>query len=127
MAQYLLDTTTIIDHLRGDKKINSYLIEIGNRGDIVGCCCINVTETYTGMKDKEKEKTDKFIESLYYFGVTKEIAKLAGKLKQKYVKKGKTIATTDVIIAATAIAYGLILITKNVKYYPFTELVIKEI
>ena len=127
MAQYLLDTTTIIDHLRGDKKVNSYLEEIGNRGDIVGCCCINITETYTGMKDKEKEKTDKFIESLYYFGVTKEIAKLAGKIKQKYVKKGKTIATTDVIIAATAIEYGLILITKNVKHYPFSELEIKEI
>ena len=127
MAQYLLDTTTIIDHLRGDKKVNSYLEEIGNRGDIVGCCCINITETYTGMKDKEKEKTDKFIESLYYFGVTKEIAKLAGKVKQKYVKKGKTIATTDVIIAATAIEYGLILITKNVQHYPFSELEIKEI
>ena len=127
MAQYLLDTTTIIDHLRGDKKVNFYLEEIGIRGDIAGCCCINITETYTGMKNKEKEKTDKFIESLYYFGVTKEIAKLAGELKQKYVKKGETLATTDVIIAATAIAYGLTLITKNVKHYPFSELVIKEI
>ena len=127
MAQYLLDTTTIIDHLRGDEKVNFCLEEIGTRGDIAGCCCINITETYTGMKDKEKEKTDKFIESLYYFGVTKEIAKLAGKLKQKYVKKGNTLATTDVIIAATAIAYGLVLITKNVKHYPFSELEIKEI
>ncbi|MHB1377895.1 MAG: PIN domain-containing protein, partial [Candidatus Humimicrobiaceae bacterium] len=77
--------------------------------------------------DKEKEKTDKFIGSLYYFGVTKEIARAAGTLKQKYVKKGKTLSTTDVIIAATAITYGLILITKNVKHYPFPELEIKEI
>jgi len=127
MAQYLLDTTTIIDHLRGNKKVNFYLEEIGTRGDIVGCCCINITETYTGMKDKEKEKTDKFIDSLYYLPVTKEIAKLAGKLKQKYGKKGKTLATSDVIIAATAITYGLILITKNIKHYPFLELEIKEI
>ena len=67
MAGYLLDTTTIIDHLRGDKKINSYLEEIGQRGDIVGCCCINIAETYTGMKEKERGKTDKFIENLYYF------------------------------------------------------------
>ena len=127
MAQYLLDTTTIIDHLRGDKKVNFYLEEVGTRGDIVGCCCINITETYTGMKDKEKEKTDKFVESLYYFPTTKEIAKLAGKLKQKYGKKGKTLAASDVIIAATAITYGLILITKNIKHYPFSELEIKGI
>jgi len=127
MAEYLLDTIIIIDHLRGNKKVSSYLEEIGMRGDIAGCCCINVTEVYTGMKDKEKEKTDKFIESLYYFEVTKEIAGLAGRLKQKYVKKGKTLATTDLIIAATAMIYGLTLITKNTKHYPFSELEIKEI
>ena len=127
MAGYLLDTTTIIDHLRGNKEINSFLEEIGWHGDIVGCCCINVAETYTGMKEKEKEKTNRFIESLYYFEVTKKVAKLAGRLRQEYVEKGKALATTDVIIAATAITYGLTLITKNIKHYPFPELEIKEI
>ena len=120
MAKYLLDTTTIIDHLRGNKKVNSYLERIGQRGDIAGCCCINIAETYAGMRKKEKEKTDRFIESLYYFEVTKEVAKLAGELRQKCFKKGKTLATTDVIITATAMTYSLTLITKNVKHYPFS-------
>ena len=127
MAKYLLDTTTIIDHLRGNKKVNSYLERIGQRGDIPGCCCINIAETYAGMRKKEKEKTDRFIESLYYFEVTKEVAKLAGELRQKCFKKGKTLATTDVIITATAMTYNLILITKNVKHYPFSELIIEEV
>ncbi|MCD6318300.1 type II toxin-antitoxin system VapC family toxin [Candidatus Aerophobetes bacterium] len=126
MARYLLDTTTIIDHLRGNKKVNSLLEEIGQRGDIAGCCCINIAEVYSGMREKDKEKTDRFIESLYYFEVTREIAKLAGELRRKYTKKGKTLATTDVIIAATAITYGLTLITKNIKHYPFPELKIEE-
>jgi len=126
MAKYLLDTTTIIDHLRGNKKVNSYLERIGQRGDIAGCCCINIAETYAGMRKKEKEKTDRFIESLYYFEVTKEVAKLAGELRQKYFKKGKTLATTDVIITAAAMTYNLTLITKNVKHYPFSELRIEE-
>jgi predicted nucleic acid-binding protein len=127
MAKYLLDTTIIIDHLRGDKKVNFYLERIGQRGDIAGCCCINIAETYAGMRKKEKEKTDRFIESLYYFEVTKEVAKLAGELRQKYLKKGKTLATTDVIITATATTYNLILITKNVKHYPFSEPRIEEV
>ena len=127
MAKYLLDTTTIIDHLRGNKKVNSRLEAIGQRGDTAGCCCINIAETYAGMKEKEKEKTDMFIESLYYFEVTKEIAKLAGELRQKHVKKGKTLATSDVIVAAVAVTYGLTLITKNVKHYPFHELGIEEV
>jgi len=127
MAEYLLDTTIIIDHLRGNKKATSYLGEIGMQGDIAGCCCINIAEVYTGVKEKEKEKTDRFIESLYYFEVTKGIAKLAGRLKQKYAKKGKTLAIADVVIAATAMVHGLTLITKNTKHYPFPELKIKEI
>ncbi|MBC7334252.1 MAG: hypothetical protein H5T85_07350 [Actinobacteria bacterium] len=44
MAGYLLDTTTIIKHLRGDEKVTSYLYKIGIRGDIVGFCCINIAE-----------------------------------------------------------------------------------
>ncbi len=56
MASYLLDTTAIIDHLRGDKKVSSYLINIAKRGDLCGCCCINVAETYNAMKGKKKRK-----------------------------------------------------------------------
>ena len=126
MAEYLLDTTTIIDHLRGKKEVNSRLEEIGRRGDTAGCCCINIAETYAGMKEKEKDKTDRFIETLYYFEVTREIAQLAGELRRKYIKKGIILATTDVVIAATAMRYGLILLTKNVKHYPFPELRIEE-
>lgn len=127
MAKYLLDTTTIIDHLRANIKVNSRLEKMGERGDVAGCCCINIAEIYAGMRKKEKEKTDRFIESLYYFEVTREVAKLAGELRQKHGQKGKTLATTDVIIAATAMAYGLILITKNVEHYPFPELEFEEV
>jgi len=126
MAEYLLDTTTIIDHLRGKKEVNSRLEEIGRRGDTAGCCCINIAETYAGMKEKEKDKTDRFIETLYYFEVTREIAQLAGELRRKYIKKGIILATTDVVIAATATRYRLTLLTKNVKHYPFPELRIEE-
>ena len=127
MTEYLLDTTIIIDHLRGDKKVNSYLEKIGQRGDIAGCCCINIAEIYSGMLEKEAEKTDRFINRLYYYEVTREISKVAGKLRQKYQKKGKTLATTDIIIGAAALIYDLILVTKNIKHYPFPELEMKEI
>lgn len=127
MAEYLLDTTTIIDHLRGDREVSAYLEAIGRRGDIAGCCCINIIEVYSGMMEKEAEKTDRFINSLYYYEVNREVSKAAGKLRQKYLKKGITLATTDVIIGAAALTYGLILITKNIKHYPFPELEIKVV
>ena len=103
MAEYLLDTAIITDHLKGDIKANIYLEEIGQRGDVAGCCCVNITEIYSGMLVKEEEKTDRFISSLYFYEVTREISKAAGKLRQKYLKKGITLAITDVIIGATAL------------------------
>jgi hypothetical protein len=127
MAEYLLDTTIIIDHLRGDIKANTFLEEIGQRGDIAGCCCINIAEIYSGMLAKEVEKTNRFINSLYYYEITREISKAAGKLRQNYLRKGTTLAITDVIIGATALIYGLILVTRNIKHYPFPELEIKKI
>ena len=54
MAKYLLDTTAIIDHLKGRKEVTSFLEQLGKQGDIVGCCGINITETYAGMKEHER-------------------------------------------------------------------------
>ncbi len=59
--------------------------------------------------------------------MTKEIAKLSGSLKQKYAKKGNSLSISDVIIGATALTYRLILITKNIRHYPFSELEILNI
>ena len=127
MAEYLLDTTVIIDHLRGDKKVSFYLEKIGLKGDTAGCCCINIAEIYSGMLEKETEKTNRLINSLYYYEVTRDISKTAGRLRRKYSKKGITLATTDVIIGATALIYDLILVTKNIKHYPFPGIEIEEI
>ncbi|MGM0366257.1 MAG: type II toxin-antitoxin system VapC family toxin [Actinomycetota bacterium] len=127
MAEYLLDTTVIIDHLRGDKRVTAFLEEIGLKGDAAGCCCVNIAEVYSGMLKKETEKTDRFIDSLYYYKVTRDISKTAGRLRQKYQKKGITLGTADAIIGATAFVYNLILATKNIKHYPFPEIEIMEL
>lgn len=126
MTDYFLDTTVIIDHLRGNKKVSKFLEEIGQRGDTAGCCCVNIAEVYSGMLEKETEKTNRFINSLYYYEVTRDISKTAGKLRKKYYKKGITLATADVIIGATALIYDLILVTKNIKHYPFPDIKIEE-
>ena len=47
---------------------------------------------------------------------------MAGLLKRDYSRKGVTLATTDVTIAAVAIHHQLTLITDNLKHYPMKEL-----
>ena len=47
--------------------------------------------------------------------VDEKIAKLAGNLRAKQESKGKSRTQADMLIAATAITNGLILVTRNTK------------
>lgn len=127
MANYLLDTTVIIDCLRGKKEAVKFLERIASEGSLAGCCLINIIEIYTGMKDAEKQATKKLIDSLEYYEVTRELAEKAGEYKREYVKKGVTLSLADVTIAAVAIGNNLILATDNPKHYPMPEINLKKI
>ena len=124
MPDYLLDTTAIIDYLRDKSSVPELLEEFCNEGGLLCCCPINIVEVYAGMKDKEKTATDEFLNSLECYEIDREIANLAGELKRKYSKKGITLSTPDVLIAATAIKKHLILVTNNARHFPIEGLMI---
>ena len=46
----------------------------------------------------------------------------AGRIKYEWARKGHSLSLADVLIAATALHYGLTLITDNVKHFPMPEL-----
>lgn len=127
MANYLLDTTVIIDCLRGKKQTVEFLTRVVSEGSLIGCCPINIVEVYAGMRDKESEATGHFLESLEYYEVTKDIARQAGEYKRQYRGKGIVLSLSDVIIAAVAIYNNLILVTDNPKHYPMPEISLKQI
>ncbi len=105
MPEYLLDTTTIIDYLRDRSGVPELLERLCIEGGLLCCCPINIVEVYTGMKDKEKAATDEFLNSLRCYEITQEVGYIAGELKRKYSKKGITLSTADVLIAATALKH----------------------
>lgn len=124
MPDYLLDTTTIIDYLRDKSGVPELLENFCSAGGLLCCSPINIVEVYTGMKDKEKSATDEFLNSLECNEIDRDIATLAGELKREYSKKGITLSTPDVLIAATAIKKHLILVTNNAKHFPIEGLMI---
>lgn len=124
MPDYLLDTTTIIDYLRDKSGVPELLERFCSQGGLLCCSPINIVEVYAGMKDKEKTATDEFLNSLECYEISREIANLAGELKRKYLKKGLTLSTPDVLIAATAIEKHLILVTNNPRHFPVEDLMI---
>ncbi|MBI4532321.1 MAG: PIN domain-containing protein [Candidatus Melainabacteria bacterium] len=121
MASYLLDTSVIIDALNGKRGRVTLLRNLLLTGNLLCCCAINVTEVYAGMKAKERQQTELFLNSLDYYNVTREIATQAGLLKCTWAERGVTLSVSDVTVAAVAIEHGLLLLTDNVKHYPMPE------
>ena len=142
----LLDTDILIDALRGNEKARNFLQSLPD--DPPHCCsAITVAELHSGMRETEREKTTELIESLLALPVTKEIAEMAGKFRRERRNTGADIGTKgtgkaagrqaaqkpesfdleldDCLIAATAVAEGLELATKNTRHYPMPEVRIR--
>ena len=122
MTSYLLDTSIIIDVLNGKRERGKLLQDLLTQGDLLACCPVNISEIYAGMRPKEEAATESFLQSLDFYKITWDVAKLAGLLKRDYSKKGQTLSLPDTTIAAVALEYNLTLITDNTRHYPMPEL-----
>jgi len=70
MAIILLDTSVIFDHLNGRYGRTIYLEQLIEQGHVLGCCPVNITEVYAGLRPGEEMKTDAFLNSLECLPVT---------------------------------------------------------
>jgi predicted nucleic acid-binding protein len=122
MTTILLDTSVILDHLNGRRRRTEYLDGLIQEGHLLGCCAVNITEVYAGLRSGEEPKTRAFFDALEFFPVTPEIARRAGLLRRDWQKKGNTLSYTDVTIAAVALSNHLPLLTDNRKHFPMPEL-----
>jgi predicted nucleic acid-binding protein len=122
MPTYLLDTTVIVDTLNGKKDRNKLLRDLLQQGHLLACCSINVSEVYAGMREKEADRTERFLRDLEFFKITWDVACDAGLLKRDYSRQGIILSLADATLAAVCLANGLTLITDNVKDFPMPEL-----
>lgn len=118
----LLDTTVLLDVLRGLQKRRSLLAELVAAGHILSTAAVNIAEVYAGMRREEETRTEAFLSSLDCYPITGAIARRAGSLKCTWARQGRTLSLADMMIAATAIEHGLALMTDNRKDFPLPEL-----
>jgi hypothetical protein len=122
MTNYLLDTTEIIDYGRGHPPTVVLLNNLHERGNSLGCCDVVIAEVYAGVKEKDRDKIEELVEALRFYPAEKEIGKLAGQYINDFSQRGIQLTVADALIAAVAISYQLVLITKNQKHYPMSEI-----
>ena len=124
MAIYLLDTSVIIDVLNRKRDRWQLLGSLVEAGETLACSVVTVTEIYAGLRPRESSTTQAFLEGLERYEIDWELARYAGLLKNEWARRGRTLSTADVLIAATALAHKLVLMTDNRKDFPMPQLVI---
>jgi hypothetical protein len=124
MAIYLLDTSVIIDALNRKRNRWQLLASLVEAGETLACSAVTVAEIYAGLRPRESAATEIFLEGLEHYSLDRELARYAGLLKNEWARKGRTLAIADVLIAATALAHKLVLMTDNRKDFPMPQLVL---
>jgi len=114
----LLDTSVLIDHLRGHKEATAYLADDKSRGDELWSVSVVRTEVLAGMLPKEERATRAFLDEIQWVDVDLELADRAGDLARKYLKSHRGVDSIDYIVGASAQALDADLATTNVRHFP---------
>jgi predicted nucleic acid-binding protein len=120
-VRVLLDTSVLIDVLRGDHRAVSVLKDLVRSGDEPWAVTISRTEIAAGMRDGEEERVDALFRALRWLDVTTEVADAAGTLARTYRRSHSGIDLADYLIAAAAHALGARLLTQNVRHFPMVS------
>lgn len=127
VAGFLVDTSVLIDVLNGKRGRSEALRDLVRQGHMLGSCAVTVAEVYARMHPSEAKATDALLSRLRYYETPPELARIAGRLQYDWRRKGHTLSLADVLIAATALHYGLTLITDNAKHFPMRELTLHAV
>ncbi len=118
MPQYLFDTDVIIDYLRGiDQAVK--LFETFDSEFTTSA--VTVAELYTGIKgDAEQHDLAYFLSLFTILPLTEEVAKEAGSMRRTYFKS-HGMGLADAMIAATAQAHELTLVSLNARHFSMLD------
>lgn len=122
MTRYLLDTTVLVAHLRGDEEVAGFILDLISRGHLVCVSCVTVAEIERGIRPKERKATVTLLDRLAFVATTKEAAVRAGRYQAEFEKRGRTIHLADALIAGTARAHGAVLVTENIADFPMRDI-----
>ncbi len=117
----LLDTSVLIDILRSRHQRREWLAQMVRGGHRLSTTTLNIAELYAGMRPSEEAETEALLAGLEPHELDGMDARLAGRLKSKWARKGRTLALDDAIVAAITIGRACALVTDNRKDFPMPE------
>ena len=121
MARLLLDSTVLIDALRG-RPAAKRVAGLRRTGTEPWVCAISVEEIWRGLREREQSRARRLFNGLRLapLGVAEGIR--AGAWRRTFAERGVTLHQADCLIAAAAIGVGAALATANVQDFPMAEI-----
>lgn len=114
----LLDTSVLIDHLRGDPRAVELLVQAVRQGEDLWSSTVVRAEVLAGMRPGEERATRLLLDQVRWHDVTIEVADVAGVLARRYLRTHPGVDVADYLIAATTQLLSAELRTCNVKHFP---------
>jgi predicted nucleic acid-binding protein len=121
MARILLDSTVLIDALRG-RPAAERVRHMRRSGDEPWVCVISVEEIWRGLLSHEEPTAGRLVRGLRLSPLRVAEAQLAGKWRREFAAHGVTLHQADCLIAASAVGADATLATANVDDYPMPGL-----
>ncbi|HWG09640.1 MAG TPA: type II toxin-antitoxin system VapC family toxin [Solirubrobacteraceae bacterium] len=121
----LLDTTVLIDALRG-RPLVARLRELRAAGQVPWICAINVEEMMRGTSAAEERAVVRFLAGMRLAPLGGAEGELAGRWRRDFARKGVTLSQADCLIAAAALGVGARLATGNPKHFPMPDLSVEH-
>ncbi len=120
MDEYFLDTSIVIDYIRGKKEISRFVNELKGKLYINYIVIAELSEGIYRVKDSKKMENgiDNFVNGMDgVLQVNYYVAKKFGEIRADLRKRGEVIEDFDILIAATCIENNLPIITLNKKHF----------
>lgn len=126
MSAILLDTTVLIDLLRGRAGATSRLWTVREIGDQACACAVNVEEIARGLRKPEEDAARSLFDGLRIVPLGADEGWRAGLWRRRFAGQGQTLTQADCLVAAAALSIGGRLATGNPKDFPMPELTIEH-
>ena len=125
----VLDTSFIVDLLRGRKAATALLAELEGRGAILATTPITVLELYRGAflsadPERNMAAAKKILGSLIVLPLDDDAATVFGTLSARLRSEGKKIGDFDEVIAAIALCRDREIVTGDVHFREVAGLVV---
>jgi tRNA(fMet)-specific endonuclease VapC len=121
MKEALIDTDILSYFLKGEVEIAKRFREYLKAYPKINISIITLYEVMGGLEYKKAHKQmadfDQFLNHCEIFNISNQSARVSANIYGELKRKGRVVASADLLIAGIAIANGLCLITNNERHF----------